>query len=81
MPTNSTANAIEIGLSAPTIRNPIAAVMASPMKMLMNTARMIFGDLSASHRMVSTTTMVPSAFSAAWSLRVPIPRPGSGSRR
>jgi len=70
MPTNRTANAIEIGLSAPTIHNPSAAVTASPAVMLRNTARMMRGDLSASHRMVSTTMMVPIAFSAAWSLMV-----------
>jgi hypothetical protein len=32
---------------------------------LMKTAKMIFGDLSASHRMVSTTTIVPIVFGRA----------------
>ena len=45
--------------------------MASPMEMLRNTARMIFGDFSASHRIMSTTMMVPIAFSVAWSFSVP----------
>ena len=55
-PTNSTANAIDSRLSEPTIIRPSAVVIARPMKRLTNTAKMIFAECSASHRMTSTTS-------------------------
>ena len=44
---------------------PSAAVVASPTKRLMNTAKISRADLSASHRMTSTTTTVPTPLTSA----------------
>jgi len=71
MPMNSTAKAIEIGLSAVVIHRPSAAVITSPAKVARKTARMIRGERSASHRISSTTATVPRMFATAPSLSVP----------
>ncbi len=71
MPTNSTAKAIEIGLSEPTIASPSAAVIARPTKMLISTATMILADRSASHRMPIRKASETMALSSAFSLSVP----------
>ena len=55
---NSTANATEMRLSAPTIASPIAAVSERPTSRLMKTATMSRPDRNASHRMVSTIRIV-----------------------
>ncbi len=61
-PTNSTANATEIGLKAPASISPTAVVIASPSISAIDTAAMIFGECSAIHRMNSTITQVTSEF-------------------
>ena len=50
--------------------SPIAAVIERPTSRLTNTARMMRDDRSASHRMVSTTTMVAAVLTNAPSFRV-----------
>ena len=62
---NRTANATEIRLSAPTSANPIAMVIERPTSRLMNTARMSRPERNASHRMVSTTRIVPAVLTKA----------------
>ena len=65
-PTNSTKNAIEIRLKAPTRNNPAAAEIAKPNVRVTMTAAMVRIDRSASHRMTRTsetdTAMVIPAF-------------------
>ncbi len=68
---NSTAKATEIRLSAPTIMRPTAAVIANPTARLIETARMMRYDFSASHRMSSTTPSVTAPLRKAPSLSVP----------
>ena len=64
-PTNSTANATEIRFSAPTIIKPRAVVTIRPSEIVNATAPMIFGECSASHRMNSTTMIVPIPLASA----------------
>ena len=70
-PTNSTKNATEITLKAPTRRSPAAAEMASPANRLSATALMMRNERSASHRITSTASKVSVALSAAFCLMVP----------
>src|SRR5258707_5258943 len=67
---NGTAKATEMGLSAPTIAKPIAAVMDRPTNKLTATAKMMPNERKASQRMVSTTTMVTAVLTNAPSSRV-----------
>ena len=69
-PTNSTANATEIGLSAPTIHSPTAAVRISPTTRLTSTAKMMRAFLSASHSTRQTSSDVTTALSSAPSAMV-----------
>ena len=71
MPMNSTANAMEIRLSAPTSMKPIAAVTSRPTSVLANTATIRRPDRSASQRMTSTASTVTIPLSAKPSLTVP----------
>ena len=64
-PTNSTANAIESRFSEPTIIRPAAVVIDRPTNRLTNTAKMIFAECSAIHRMNSTTSTVPMPLTTA----------------
>ncbi|TPW00381.1 MAG: hypothetical protein USCAAHI_00173 [Beijerinckiaceae bacterium] len=57
-PTNSMANAIEIGFNAPTRRNPKPAVITKPTVKVMATARTSRHERKASQRMASTVSPV-----------------------
>ena len=63
-PTNSTANAIEIGLKAPTSRMPAAAVTIRPTARLTMTAATSRSDRSESHRIKITIAPVIKLLSA-----------------
>ena len=69
-PTNRTANATEIGLSASTIHSPTAAVTISPTTRLTKTARMMRAFFSASHSTPQTSSDVTTAFRSAPSAMV-----------
>ncbi len=65
MPTNSTAKATEIKLSAPTIMIPTAAVAARPTTTLKVTERTIRPDFKARQMMKRTIKEVATALSPA----------------
>ena len=67
---NSTANAVEIGLSGPTSQNPSADVTERPTKMLITTAAMILSDFSAGHKISRTTATVAIVLGTTPSLSV-----------
>ena len=70
-PTNSTKNATEIKLNAPTRNRPHATETARPSVMLTATAKMMRNDRSASHRMRRTASSDAVALRPAFCLRVP----------
>ena len=65
MPTNSTAKATEIRLSASTIIRPTAAVIARPTRTLSATAKTIRTDFSARQMIKITMTAVSAALRPA----------------
>src|SRR5436189_190374 len=60
-PTNSTKNATEIKLNAPTRNKPQATEIARPTVMLTTTAKMMRNERSASHRITSTARIETAA--------------------
>ena len=70
-PTNSTKNATEIRLNAPTRNKPHAAETARPAVMLTATAKMMRNERSASHRITSTARSDTVALRPAFCLSVP----------
>ena len=65
MPTNNTAKATEIKLSAPTIMSPTAAVAARPATTLKATARTIRADFKALQTIKRTIKAVTAALRPA----------------